>query len=59
MLVTGKKFSKPELSRIINGDKRLAEEVEAIPKTRLDILLVIKSKVTIVLLCKNLFRMVL
>ena len=44
MLVTGKKFSKPELSRIINGDKRLAEEVEAIPKTRLDILLVNKYK---------------
>ena len=44
MLVTGKKFSKPELSRIINGDKRLTEEVEAIPKTRLDILLVNKYK---------------
>ena len=44
MLVTGKKFSKPELSRIINGDKRLAEEVEAILKTRLDILLVNKYK---------------
>lgn len=44
MLVTGKKFSKPELSRIINGDKQLAEAEEAIPKTRLDILLVEKYK---------------
>lgn len=39
MIVTGKKFSKPELSRVINGD-RVIEEQTATPKFRLDHLLV-------------------
>lgn len=40
MIVTGKKFSKPELSRIINGDRVIDDAPEATPKTRLDLLLV-------------------
>lgn len=40
MIVTGKKFSKPELSRIINGDRTLDTGPEVTPKTRLDLLLV-------------------
>lgn len=39
MIITGKKFSKPKLSRIINGDDQLAAAPEAIPKYRLDLLL--------------------
>ncbi|MBR2994125.1 RluA family pseudouridine synthase [Candidatus Saccharibacteria bacterium] len=39
MIVTGKKFSKPEMSRVINGDKTLAEEPEKPEKVRLDILM--------------------
>lgn len=39
MIVTGKKFSKPEMSRVINGDKKLAEEPEKPEKVRLDILM--------------------
>ncbi len=39
MIRTGKKFSKPEMSRVINGDKILAEEVEKPEKIRLDVLL--------------------
>ena len=39
MIRTGKKFSKPEMSRVINGDKKMAEEVEKPEKVRLDILM--------------------
>ncbi len=39
MIVTGKKFSKPEMSRVINGDKTLAEEPEKPEKVRLDVLM--------------------
>lgn len=41
MIVTGKKFSKPELSRVINGDRVIEEQI-ATPKFRLDHLLVEK-----------------
>ncbi len=40
MIVTGKKFSKPELSRVINGDTKLATEEAGPEKFRLDHLLV-------------------
>lgn len=36
MIRTGKKFSKPEMSRVINGDTELMEAPVKIPKTRLD-----------------------
>ena len=39
-LVTGKKFSKPEMSRVINGDVELAEDKQKIDKVRLDHILV-------------------
>lgn len=39
MIRTGKKFSKPEMSRVINGDIILAEEEQAPEKVRLDILM--------------------
>ena len=39
MIVTGKKFSKPEMSRVINGDKALNVEPEKPEKVRLDILM--------------------
>lgn len=39
MIRTGKKFSKPEMSRVINGDVRLAEEAEKPEKIRLDVLM--------------------
>lgn len=39
-LVTGKKFSKPDMSRVINGDVELAEETEKTEKFRLDHVLV-------------------
>lgn len=39
MLRTGKKFSKPELSRVINGDTELAKEAVAPEKVRLDLLM--------------------
>ena len=39
MIVTGKKFSKPEMSRVINGDRELAEVPEKPEKVRLDILM--------------------
>lgn len=42
MIITGKKFSKPEMSRVINGDKILPAEEEKEEKTRLDHLLVEK-----------------
>lgn len=40
MIITGKKFSKPELSRVINGDTELAITADAAEKFRLDHLLV-------------------
>lgn len=40
MIRTGKKFSKPEMSRVINGDTILPEEPETEPKKRLDQILV-------------------
>lgn len=39
MIVTGKKYSKPEMSRVINGDKILSDEPEKPEKVRLDILM--------------------
>lgn len=39
MIRTGKKFSKPEMSRVINGDTVLPEEERAPEKVRLDILM--------------------
>ncbi len=44
MIITGKKFSKPDMSRVINGDTILDEGPEIIPKFRLDHLLVEKYK---------------
>lgn len=38
MIRTGKKFSKPEMSRVINGDKVLAEDEAPSEKVRLDVL---------------------
>ena len=38
MIRTGKKFSKPEMSRAINGDTVLAEDEKPVEKVRLDIL---------------------
>lgn len=40
MIRTGKKFSKPEMSRVVNGDRVLAEVPEKEEKTRLDHLMV-------------------
>ena len=39
MIRTGKKFSKPEMSRVINGDKVLKEESEEQEKVRLDVMM--------------------
>ena len=39
MIRTGKKFSKPEMSRVINGDKVLTEEAEKPEKVRVDVLM--------------------
>lgn len=39
MIRTGKKFSKPEMSRVVNGDTVLGAEPEAPEKVRLDILM--------------------
>lgn len=39
MIRTGKKFSKPEMSRVVNGDVELASAPEKPEKVRLDILL--------------------
>lgn len=36
MIITGKKFSKPEMSRVINGDKILDNGPEKVEKVRLD-----------------------
>lgn len=40
MIITGKKFSKPDLSRVINGDTVLSDDPEKVEKARLDHLLV-------------------
>lgn len=40
MIITGKKFSKPEMSRVINGDKTLAAEEVKPEKIRLDHMMV-------------------
>ena len=40
MIITGKKFSKPDLSRVINGDTILDSDTEKPEKVRLDHLLV-------------------
>ena len=42
MIRVGKKFAKPEMSRVINGDIILASAPEAVEKFRLDVLLVQK-----------------
>lgn len=42
MIVTGKKFSKPELSRVINGDTILPETDNSPERRRLDLILVEK-----------------
>ena len=39
MIITGKKFSKPEMSRVINGDIVLPKDEKAEEKVRLDILM--------------------
>lgn len=39
MIRTGKKFSKPEMSRVINGDISLDVGGSEIPKTRLDVMM--------------------
>lgn len=44
MIRTGKKFSKPAMSRVINGDVTLPTEAQAPEKVRLDILLTQKYK---------------
>ncbi len=36
MIRTGKKFSKPEMSRVINGDVVLSDDTEVVEKVRLD-----------------------
>ena len=40
MIITGKKFSKPKMSRVINGDTKLPEAEEKKPRFRFDLLLV-------------------
>lgn len=40
MIRTGKKFSKPEMSRVINGDKVISDEPKAPEKKRLDHIMV-------------------
>ena len=39
MIITGKKFSKPAMSRVINGDMVLPEELAEPEKVRLDVLM--------------------
>lgn len=39
MIITGKKFSKPAMSRVINGDKVLTEPEKPVEKIRLDVLM--------------------
>ena len=40
MIITGKKFSKPEMSRVKNGDRILSNAPEKSPRKRLDHILV-------------------
>jgi len=40
MIITGKKFSKPEMSRVINGDVILDAGPEKVEKKRLDLMMV-------------------
>ncbi len=40
MIITGKKFSKPEMSRVINGDTVLPDAPEKVEKKRLDLMMV-------------------
>ena len=40
MIITGKKFSKPEMSRVKNGDVVLETEPEKVEKKRLDLMMV-------------------
>ena len=40
MIRTGKKFSKPEMSRVINGDTIISGETPKIPTKRLDLIMV-------------------
>lgn len=40
MIITGKKFSKPEMSRVINGDIVLDGEPEKVEKKRIDLMMV-------------------
>lgn len=40
MIRTGKKFSKPEMSRVINGDTVLRSEEKPVEKKRLDLMMV-------------------
>ena len=40
MIITGKKFSKPEMSRVINGDRVLDDTPEKAERKRLDLILV-------------------
>ena len=44
MIRTGKKFSKPAMSRVINGDTELIEAPSKIPKIRLDTMMVSNYK---------------
>ncbi len=39
MIRTGKKFSKPEMSRVVNGDVVISEDIVKIPKKRLDVIM--------------------
>ena len=39
MIRTGKKFSKPQMSRVINGDVILDSPEETVDKIRLDVLM--------------------
>lgn len=42
MIITGKKFSKPAMSRVINGDVKLETPDQLAPRKRLDLILVEK-----------------
>ena len=42
MIITGKKFSKPEMSRVVNGDVVLKQDEGRKKRNRLDLLLVAK-----------------
>ena len=40
MIRTGKKFSKPDMSRVVNGDIELSDAPAKVPKTRIDTMMV-------------------